>query len=239
MANFFNRVFSAFNFLDEEDDDYDEDDYDEEEDDDDEEEDVKPSFFSRNKRSKAREEDLDDEPAPSKRPASNNIVSYNQPAKKPAAKTSSQLLLRVIKPVSLEDGRDISDTLTSGRAVVLNLEDVDADLAQRIIDFSSGACYSIGGNLLKISTYIFVVTPSSIDVSGDISSIMNAVSQSQQTANVNYNAGGQFSSNYNTNSNYGATSGTGYPGSTNYYGGASGSNSSNTSGSFNQNRYRY
>ena len=73
----------------------------------------------------------------------------------------------LIRPVSVEDAREISDTLLSGRAVVINLEGLHVELAQRIIDFTSGACYSINGNLQKISNYIFIVTPQNIELSGD------------------------------------------------------------------------
>ena len=47
----------------------------------------------------------------------------------------------VIKPASMEDTREIADTLLAGCTVVLNLEGIDVDIAQRIIDFCCGACY--------------------------------------------------------------------------------------------------
>ncbi len=70
----------------------------------------------------------------------------------------------VMKPTSIEDAREITDTLLSNRTVVLNLEGIDVDVAQRIIDFTSGSCYAIGGNLQKISHYIFIITPASVDI---------------------------------------------------------------------------
>lgn len=73
----------------------------------------------------------------------------------------------VIKPSSVEDAREITETLLANRTVVLNLEGLDVDVAQRIIDFTSGSCFAISGNLQKISHYIFIITPSSVDISGD------------------------------------------------------------------------
>lgn len=73
----------------------------------------------------------------------------------------------VIKPSTVDDARDITDTLLNGKAVVLNLEGIHVDVAQRIIDFASGSCYSMNGNLQKISNYIFIITPESVDISGD------------------------------------------------------------------------
>jgi len=77
----------------------------------------------------------------------------------------------VIRPTSVEDAREITETLLSNRTVVLNLEGLDVDVAQRIIDFTSGSCFAISGNLQKISHYIFIITPSSVDVSGDFQDI--------------------------------------------------------------------
>lgn len=78
----------------------------------------------------------------------------------------------VLKPSKFDDAREISDTLLTGRAVVLNVEGIHVDVAQRIIDFTAGACCAIHGNLQKISNYIFIVTPPSVDISGDFQDII-------------------------------------------------------------------
>ena len=78
----------------------------------------------------------------------------------------------VIKPHSMEDSREITETLLANCTVVLNMEGLDLDVAQRIIDFASGSCYAIDGNLQKISNYIFIITPSSVDISGDFQEIL-------------------------------------------------------------------
>jgi cell division inhibitor SepF len=75
----------------------------------------------------------------------------------------------IVKPTSVNDARDVTDLILQGSTVVLNLEGLDVDIAQRIIDFTSGSCYAVQGNVMKISHYIFVITPSSVDISGDIS----------------------------------------------------------------------
>lgn len=79
----------------------------------------------------------------------------------------------VIKPTSVEDAREITETLLSNRTVVLNMEGLDVDIAQRIIDFTSGSCFAINGNLQKISNFIFIITPASVDISGDFQEILS------------------------------------------------------------------
>lgn len=87
--------------------------------------------------------------------------------------SESHMEVCVIKPNTMEDTREITETLLSSRTVVLNLEGIDLEVAQRIIDFTSGSCYAINGNLQKISNYIFIITPSNVDISGDFPEIIN------------------------------------------------------------------
>lgn len=82
----------------------------------------------------------------------------------------------VIKPTSVEEAREITETLLANRTVVLNLEGLDVDIAQRIIDFTSGSCFAISGNLQKISHSIFIITPASVDISGDFQEIFSGSS---------------------------------------------------------------
>ena len=154
--------------LDEEDD-YDEfDDYDEEDDDDYEDEAPKKRFFK--KKEKDFDYDLEDaivnETKVASRPAPAKITPITR------RRSGSGMEVCVIKPTSFEDSREVTETLLLGRAVVLNFEGLDMDLAQRIIDYTCGTCVAIDGNLRKISSYIFIVTPKSVDISGDLQDLL-------------------------------------------------------------------
>lgn len=107
--------------------------------------------------------------APRKASVSKVVPVRQQPRKL----NSSGMEVCVIKPNSVEDAREITETLLANRTVVLNLEGIDVEVAQRIIDFTSGSCYAISGNLQKISHYIFIITPASVDISGDFQEILS------------------------------------------------------------------
>lgn len=79
----------------------------------------------------------------------------------------------LVKPTSIEDAREICDYMLAGKAVVLNMEGIHTEVAQRIIDFTSGATYSMNGNLQKISNYIFIATPESVELSGDFQDLLS------------------------------------------------------------------
>ena len=98
---------------------------------------------------------------------SNSKIAPMRPRK------SSGMEVCVIKPHSMEDAREITETLIANCTVVLNMEGLDVEIAQRIIDFASGSCYAVDGNLQKISSFIFILTPSTVDISGDFQQILN------------------------------------------------------------------
>ena len=110
-----------------------------------------------------------------------DVVENDKPAKqKPQAritpmrsrKNGNGMEVCVFKPTQFDESREITDTLLSNCTVVLNFEGLDLEVAQRIIDFTSGSCYAIGGNLRKVSNYIFIVTPKNVDLAGDFQEIM-------------------------------------------------------------------
>lgn len=86
---------------------------------------------------------------------------------------STGMKVCVIRPHSMEDAREITDSLLSDCTVVLNMEGLELEIAQRIIDFTAGSCYAMDGNLQKVSTYIFVITPASVDLTGDFQEIIS------------------------------------------------------------------
>lgn len=109
------------------------------------------------------------------RPVKKTVQPKVTPIRQNTAKKmpGSGMEVCVIKPTSVEEAREITETLLANRTVVLNLEGLDVDVAQRIIDFTSGSCFAIGGNLQKISHYIFIITPASVDISGDFQDIFS------------------------------------------------------------------
>ena len=151
--------------------DYEDDFFDEE--DDFEEEKPKKSFFKKEKKYDLDEED-DDEFFEPKAKFARSTASSNKvtPMRQPARKANMEVC--VIKPTNVDDAREITETLLSGSTVILNLEGLDLEVAQRIIDFTSGATFAISGNLQKISNYIFLVTPTNVDISGDLQDLLNS-----------------------------------------------------------------
>lgn len=183
--SFLDKILSAMKLND----DYDDDDFLDDEIDDYEEEKPKRSFFKKSKNEPLDDydEEEDDEPimrktikqtktiktAPSPKVKPMNTAASSKVSPIRSHKVNNDMSVCVVKPKSMEDAREITETLLANCTVVLNMEGLDLDLAQRIIDFTSGSCYAISGNLQKISNYIFIITPAAVDVSGDFQDILS------------------------------------------------------------------
>lgn len=144
------------------------------------------------------EDNVEEEESPKKKsaPAKNNREEILPEAQKPtvkikASRSSNKVVpmrhstarmaetmgVCVIKPIDVDnDAREITDTLLSGSAVIINLEGLNVNMAQRIIDFTAGACCAINGNLKIISSHVFIATPETVDISGDFQELLDSIS---------------------------------------------------------------
>lgn len=81
--------------------------------------------------------------------------------------TSVQMEVVVIQPAVYDEAQIICDHIKSKKPVVLNLDKMDKAVAQRIMDFVSGSCYTLNGNLQRITNNIFIIAPENVDIAGD------------------------------------------------------------------------
>jgi cell division inhibitor SepF len=75
----------------------------------------------------------------------------------------------IYKPLSYEDTQNIIDNLKERKSIVVNLDELEVGVAQRILDFISGAVYALNGNIRKAARNIFVVAPFNVDVTTNAS----------------------------------------------------------------------
>ena len=101
-------------------------------------------------------------PAPARR-------SHERAQQAPAGglPVSGGMKMIVYHPVSYEDTQNIIDNIKNRKPVIVNMEELEIECAQRILDFLSGAVYALNGTMSKISRGIFVVAPTNYDVVGN------------------------------------------------------------------------
>ncbi len=75
--------------------------------------------------------------------------------------------VHVVVPVGFNDAQEIGDKLKANRPVIVNLQGIDRELSRRLIDFSSGLTYGLGGAMERVADQVFLLTPSNVEVSAE------------------------------------------------------------------------
>ena len=101
------------------------------------------------------EEDLyDDEPVPS----GARVVPLSQAGRRTGTEVS------VYSPRAYQDVVEIADSLRNRQVVIINLQNADRTLLQRVVDFTSGVAFTIDGKIQKLAEAIYLVVPAGVVV---------------------------------------------------------------------------
>jgi len=92
-------------------------------------------------------------------------VSIPRPAVMRTATPTTAARVHVVEPHGFNDAQEIGDRLKANQPVIINMQGVGRDLQRRLIDFSSGLAYGIGGQIQKAADQVFLLTPSNVEVS--------------------------------------------------------------------------
>lgn len=73
----------------------------------------------------------------------------------------------VVSPTSFTEAQDVADRFKGSQPVIINLQGADRDLSRRLIDFASGLCYGLGGQMERVADQVYLLTPSDVEVSDE------------------------------------------------------------------------
>jgi cell division inhibitor SepF len=113
-------------------------------------------------------------------------IDRNNVSSRESMSTGAAIELKVVKPERYANVKQIADHLLNHRTVVLNLEATNKETAKRLLDFLSGVAYSIDGQLKRVASNTFVITPANVDVSGDQMHPASAADDSQNKFTTTY-----------------------------------------------------
>jgi cell division inhibitor SepF len=80
---------------------------------------------------------------------------------------SASVRVHLVIPRSFNDAQQVADKFKEGIPVILNLQSSDAELSKRLIDFSSGLTYALGGGMQRVADKVFLLTPRNVEVSAE------------------------------------------------------------------------
>ena len=85
------------------------------------------------------------------------------------AATGAAALSRIttLQPRSYRDARTIGERYRSGVPVIMNLTELEAAEAKRLVDFAAGLVFALHGGFDKVTNRVFLLTPADVEVSAD------------------------------------------------------------------------
>jgi cell division inhibitor SepF len=76
--------------------------------------------------------------------------------------------MSIVKPTSFDEGaQNLAKGFKRRQAVVLNLQQADAELTKRMVDFCAGLAYALDGAVHPIADSLFLLTPAEVEVSAN------------------------------------------------------------------------
>jgi cell division inhibitor SepF len=131
-------------------------------------------FFFKNDDDDAQEETRQfEEPVEAEKP------NFRPPVEKPTkkgnlisvpskSKNAENVEIVLFKAATYDDMQEIARHIKERKIAVVNFEDMDKDVAQRMVDFLSGAAFALDGVPRKVSGGTFIFSSSQVDMSGQI-----------------------------------------------------------------------
>jgi cell division inhibitor SepF len=107
------------------------------------------------------------EPTLTVRPMARDEAADVSPQRAAVIRTvpASSARVHVLEPQGFNDAQEVGDRLKSNQPVMLDLRGRDRDLQRRLIDFASGLAYALGASMARKNDQVYLLTPSSIEVS--------------------------------------------------------------------------
>lgn len=96
--------------------------------------------------------------------------SETQPANRPAVIRTAAVAaprVHVVEPSGFNDAQEVGDRLKANQPVVISLTGLSRELQRRLIDFSSGLAYAVGGSMARVADQVFLLMPSGMEVSSE------------------------------------------------------------------------
>src|ERR687892_658896 len=81
--------------------------------------------------------------------------------------TAPSARFHLVHPTTFNDAQEIGDKFREGFSVLMNLQTTDAELSRRLVDFSSGLAYGLGGSMQPVAERVFLITPAGVQFSAE------------------------------------------------------------------------
>jgi cell division inhibitor SepF len=99
-------------------------------------------------------------PSPTMRPRGGGVV-------RPITPQPASAKPHAVSPLSFNEAQEVADKFMAGIPVIVNLQGVEKELSRRLVDFASGLCYGLRGQMERVTNQVYLLTPSNVQVSDE------------------------------------------------------------------------
>jgi cell division inhibitor SepF len=86
---------------------------------------------------------------------------------RPVGGAAALARITTVQPRSYREARTIGERYRDGQPVIMNLTELDAAEAKRLVDFAAGLVFALHGGFDKVTNRVFLLTPADVEVSAD------------------------------------------------------------------------
>ena len=72
--------------------------------------------------------------------------------------------ITTVHPRSYNDAKSVGESFRDGTPVIMDLSDLAEAEAKRLVDFAAGLVYALHGSIERVTTTVFLLTPSYVEV---------------------------------------------------------------------------
>ena len=124
-------------------------------------------------------DEYDEEPSEPLEPIAPTAPSYSAPASEPSpglaplsqASATVRLMpppsktkVQILTPRTFQEVKEIGDYLKNDQPIVVNLQETNQEISRRIVDFSSGVCFALGGQMERVADLVYLLAPPDVDI---------------------------------------------------------------------------
>ena len=124
-------------------------------------------------------DEYDEEPSEPLEPIAPAAPSYSSPASDspagfaPLSQASATVRLmpppsktkvQILTPRTFQEVKEIGDYLKNAQPIVVNLQETNQEISRRIVDFSSGVCFALGGQMERVADLVYLLAPPDVEI---------------------------------------------------------------------------
>jgi len=90
-------------------------------------------------------------------------LSPNSPTVRPMPQGQTPKV-QVLTPHSFQEVKEIGENLRREQPIIINLQETQQDISRRIVDFASGVCFALGGQMERVADLVYLLAPPDVEI---------------------------------------------------------------------------